>query len=653
MKIYRIINLLTIILIVTLTSFTKAGNINLNKTFKNDSTIYIFDKISSLSNLKLNATINMSNERSLVRVVLGCSDNKEYLVYEAYSPLVDTGIIQINSASDETEFLNNVSPKYIKILINEADITIKSFNYDNNHNISKTIEADINSSLTSKRKEKSDKLNQNLVTKNKKWRAGINELSKMSYMEKKSYFGVEKYNSLGLEYYNGGIFEFKDFELKSKSNLSKVKSAVSSELQSSYIDHFDWREKHGANISSSPYYVGTINGWVSPIKKQWAGTCWAYSAVGATETLVNLYYNQCVNLDLSEHDINSCSGGIAFPQDPWKGGSVTTALNYIKNTGVVNETCFPNPTNDIQLPCSTKCSNPTEKIKIGNYSNYGFSNEDGLKSLVIKAPMTFVISCSYIGHATVVVGYRIIKEGDIIFHSEQNSGTDHLVIQAGDPLIGRTCWIIKNSGGSNNPTYGYSYYVVDNFSYIAPWGTCSVSGPITSLQFTDNDIKCVDLDGDGYYNWGVGPKPASCPACVPNEEDGDDSNPNLGPMDSYGFCQTLTAPISYPDVTISTNTTWNTKNILCGNLVITNGATLTISDKLIMPVNSTITVSSNSKLVVDGGTITYANIVAVSGSEVTLQNNAILQLYKNDELNINTGAVFNNNYGDVQILSSY
>ena len=191
MKIYRIINLLTVILIVTLTSFTKAGNINLNKTFKNDSTIYIFDKISNLNNLKLNATINMSNERSLVRVVLGCSDNKEYLVYEAYSPLIDTGVIQINSVGDETEFLNNVSPTYIKILINEADITIKSFNYDNNK-ISKNIEADINSSLTSKRKEKSDKLNKNLITKNEKWRAGINELSKISYMEKKLYFGVEK-----------------------------------------------------------------------------------------------------------------------------------------------------------------------------------------------------------------------------------------------------------------------------------------------------------------------------------------------------------------------------------------------------------------------------------------------------------------------------
>jgi len=642
MRIYRIINVLTVIFIASMSSITKAENINLNKTFKNDTTIYIFNKISSLNNLKLNATLNILSERSLVRVVLGCSDNKEYLIYEAYSPLVNPGSIGINSVCDETEFLNNVSPVYIKVLINEADITIKSFSFDNK--VSKTTDTEIDRVKTVKHKDKLDKLNQDLITKNKKWHAGINNLSKMSYMDKKLYFGVEKYNSLGLEYYNDGIFELKDLELKSKSNLSKVKSAVSSAVQSPYIDHFDWREKHGANISSSPYYTGTINGWVSPIKSQWANTCWAYAAVGVTETFVNLYYNQCINLDLSEHDIVSCSS-----KGSSAGGWPSDALDEIKYFGVVDENCFPNPTDAIELPCSRQCSNPTEKIRIGNYSLGGYSNEDALKKLVIKSPMASSIYCSYLKHAMVLVGYMTIKEGDVVTHSTA-SAYPNVTIQAGDSLIGKTCWIFKNSWGSDNPKLGYMYFVVDNFSYITSY---SVSGPITSLQFTNNDIKCVDLDGDGYYNWGVGPKPASCPACASNEEDGDDSNPNLGPMDAYGFCRPLTAPLTYPATTISSNTTWNTKNMLCGNLVVSNGATLTISNKLIIPVNSTITISANSKLIVDGGTITYANIVAESGSELTLQNSAVLQLYKNDELNIKTGAIFNDNYGDIQILSKY
>ncbi|OQB30656.1 MAG: Papain family cysteine protease [Bacteroidetes bacterium ADurb.Bin174] len=638
MKLY-IINILIGILIVTITSSTKAENINLNKTFRKDSTIFVFNKTTTINNLELNAIVNLTNERSLVRVVLGCSDNKEYLVYEAYSPLTNIGVFKINGVSDETEFLNDVKPIYLKILITEAEITIQSIK-SNNNKASNTISSDISTSLAAKRKIKSDMLNQNLVTKKAKWRAGITSLSKMSYMDKKLYFGVEKYNSFGLEYYNGGIFEFKDYDSNDISNM------ISKE-QSLYIDHFDWREKHGANNPLSPYYTGSINGWVSPIKTQWASTCWAYSAVGLVETFVNLYYNQNINLDLSEHDVVSCSGAGSS-----SGGWPAPALNYIKDIGVVDESCFPNPINGIQLPCTTKCINPLERIKIENYINGGFSNEDGLKSLVIKSPMTFIICCSYICHATVVVGYRTIKEGDIVWHSETESGS-YITIQSGDPLIGRTCWIIKNSGGSNNATLGYSYYVIDNFNYILKSSMSTVYGPINSLQFTDNDIKCVDLDGDGYYNWGIGSKPASCPSCVPDEKDGDDSNSNLGPIDSYGFCQTLTSPISYPDVTITSNTTWNTKNTLCGNLVIANGATLTVSDKLVMPINSTITVLANSKLVVDGGTITYANIVAENGSELTLQNNALLQLYKNDELNIKTGAIFNNDYGDIQILSSY
>ncbi|MCK9311971.1 MAG: hypothetical protein M0P26_06810 [Bacteroidales bacterium] len=64
--------------------------------------------------------------------------------------------------------------------------------------------------------------------------------------------------------------------------------------------------------------------------------------------------------------------------------------------------------------------------------------------------------------------------------------------------------------------------------------------PITSLNYTDTDIVCADRDGDGYYYWGIGSKPTHCPLCAPDEPDGDDSNPNLGPMDEYGYCAEIT-----------------------------------------------------------------------------------------------------------------
>ena len=63
--------------------------------------------------------------------------------------------------------------------------------------------------------------------------------------------------------------------------------------------------------------------------------------------------------------------------------------------------------------------------------------------------------------------------------------------------------------------------------------------PIYSITLTDQDIVCEDADGDGYYYWGIGQKPANCPYWVPNIPDGDDSNINLGHMDPYGNISNL------------------------------------------------------------------------------------------------------------------
>jgi len=62
--------------------------------------------------------------------------------------------------------------------------------------------------------------------------------------------------------------------------------------------------------------------------------------------------------------------------------------------------------------------------------------------------------------------------------------------------------------------------------------------PIYSMQLSTNDILCRDEDNDGYYNWGIGSKPAHCPPC-PNERDGNDNNPNVGPLNADGYCSQI------------------------------------------------------------------------------------------------------------------
>ena len=61
----------------------------------------------------------------------------------------------------------------------------------------------------------------------------------------------------------------------------------------------------------------------------------------------------------------------------------------------------------------------------------------------------------------------------------------------------------------------------------------SLFGPVSSPDFNETDISCTDNDGDGFYCWGIGPKPSHCPECH-DQADGDDSNPCIGPMDEFG-----------------------------------------------------------------------------------------------------------------------
>jgi len=102
--------------------------------------------------------------------------------------------------------------------------------------------------------------------------------------------------------------------------------------------------------------------------------------------------------------------------------------------------------------------------------------------------------------------------------------------------IGEECWILKDSQG---PSFGENGYVL----------TPIHGGEVTSIGMgysgvvppsgESYEVRCVDNDGDGYYNWGIGEKPPTCPESTPEEEDCDDSNPALGPYDKCYHCVKL------------------------------------------------------------------------------------------------------------------
>ena len=459
-------------------------------------------------------------------------------------------------------------------------------------------------------------INAVLAQKEITWGAGKTSLSEMSYMEKKSLFGGKLPNLAGFDYYISGIYVMQGYSSK---NVSKNISPQSTP-QTQFVSEFDWRNRHGRN-------------WMTPVKEQEScGSCWAFSTVGATEAYVNLYYNRLLNLDLSEQDVLSCSGGGNCPN----GGYINTSFNYLKNTGVVNEACFIYNASD--LLCINKCPSPNERIKIGDYASFSPSSKtpDDLKKMIIKTPMTFGISSWW--HFLGLVGYKTIQLGDRIYI---RTPTDirWATISSGNPLIGSDAWILKNSHGTSWGDDGFGY-VVANWSDV--YGVYSISGNITSLNYSDSDIVCEDRDGDGYYYWGIGAKPATCPSCAPNEPDGDDSNPNLGPMDEYGNCAAITPLVE----NITTSQTWSTNKTLCKNIAIQTGVTLTITATAFSS-SHTITIKNGGKLILSGGVIDDGYVIAQSGSELTISNNGKLLLGNYEALDIQLGAIFNLGYGEV------
>jgi C1A family cysteine protease len=481
---------------------TASESIQINQLVADNKQEINIQTQKELAGLSIDAAIELQSERAFVRVILVDDNYNEYLVYETNTLLSDEASFNIENMCEETFYLKGVKAIYLRVELEEAQINLSRVLLSDASKLKKAIgDNEITAQKQQQEQEKIELINSRIEEKGMLWSAEQTALSQLSYSEKKKRFGGELPNLYGFEYYAGGIFE-----LPGTISNSKLKSAGTSP----YVPEFSWTNKHGSS-------------WVTGTRNQGGcGSCWAFSAVGVTEVLANLYFNQHINFDLSEQDILSCSSSGSC-----SGGNPGSALNYIASTGVVNETCFPYTATD--QPCGNKCSNPSEQLQIAGKVNYYQSyGEDTLKKWLLDGPVNLSIIPWW--HALTCVGYKTLQVGDYIY-VKTNSVSRWVTIDASSPYVGRTAWYLKNSWGSGWGDGGYAY-VLTNVSDL--YLTYKPYGPVTSLNYSDADIQCIDADGDGYYTWGSGTKPSHCPSC-PDEADGDDSNPLVGPWDEFGY----------------------------------------------------------------------------------------------------------------------
>jgi hypothetical protein len=534
----------------------KAQTIQIDSVFSVDGEIFPFSPNDTIYGLSISGHVSLYSNTSLVRVILTDNSGQEWMVYEAYPMIVTDTAFDIVEECDETCYLEEFIPYTIQVQIINASLLLDSIIYSSeDHGNMESMQ------FRSKRNKdllKIELMNEYIALHGWNWVATENGFVNMYFYERAGYFG-HNYNLLGREFYSGGVF------------YSVLHESIPHYSENTIIPSFDWRNKHNADIEGRPYYKfdgqDGSNGWMTKIKDQGTcNSCGAFASVAALEAAINLYANYQFDVEelttFSDKDAYNCSwnygnyesGNYTLGCENDKDGKTPdSVLVKFRNEGVVNESCYPYevPICEGEGPtCAfaiNKCSDPNYTAQIAGYTKFNLF-EDVIGGQAEKAAF---------------LKEKLINYGPLIITLKNwptDSSSGHAVCLVGFETneVGELSWIFKNSWGlrsghglmgyCNEPFYlgrylppfpdPYPPAIADGFSAII----YEEEQPITVICHQPDEcspnfyyyVHDLDLDEDGYYNWGIGPRIHNHP-CGPEfeEEDSNDDNDRIGPYDDF------------------------------------------------------------------------------------------------------------------------